>query len=313
VKKKPTVALVLGGGGARGLAHLGVIQALEDAGIRPDLVVGSSSGALMGAAYAANAETSHTLERVQDVFDCDPPDIRGIRRFIRFGTDHGEEGHFLDRVMRSWGKEIFVGCAMFRKAIMSEEDLEESVAAFVPDIDIEQTAIPLVVAAVDLITGQAVALSKGPMVKAVMSSCAIPGFMPPVEHDGMTLIDGGAATNIPVEMARSAGADVVIGVDVRARLCHPQLFHDGIDIMGRAVEIMNIHLNECNARQTDLLIEPDVKMFGWTDFHCFKEIIFEGRKAAGAACKELAGKGGFEKGILRHKRASRIDQGTDRQ
>lgn len=72
MKKKPTVALVLGGGGARGLAHLGVIQALKDAGIRPDLVVGSSSGALMGAAYAANAETSHTLERVQEVFDCEP-------------------------------------------------------------------------------------------------------------------------------------------------------------------------------------------------------------------------------------------------
>lgn len=312
MRKKPTIALVLGGGGARGLAHLGVIQAFDEAGIRPDLVVGSSAGALAGAAYAANADIADTLEQVQAVFGCGQPGVRGIRRFIRAGTDNGKENHFLGRFLRSWGKEIFLGFAMFRKSVMSEEDLEESVSAFVPDIDIEEAAIPLVVSAVDLITGKAVALSKGSMVKSVMASCAVPGFMPPIEYNDMTLIDGGAATNIPAEMARAAGADIVIGVDVSACLCRPPLLNDGIDIMGRAVEIMNAHLNECNARQSDLLIVPDVKMFGWTDFHCFREIISEGQKAAGAVCRELTGGGRFAKRGLRHESASHSVQGADR-
>ncbi|MBS0014084.1 MAG: patatin-like phospholipase family protein, partial [Desulfobacterales bacterium] len=173
------------------------------------------------------------------------------------------------------------------------------VAAFLPDIDIEQTSIPLVVSAVDLITGQAAALSKGPLIKAVMASCAVPGFMPPVCWNDMMLIDGGAVTNIPAEMARSAGADLVVGVDAGGCLCRPPLLDDGIDIMGRAVEIMNVHLNDWNARQTDLLIVPEVKPFMWTDFHCFEEIIAKGRKAAGRICEKLTREGMPWKEVLR--------------
>ncbi|MDZ7831959.1 MAG: patatin-like phospholipase family protein [Desulfobacterales bacterium] len=143
MKKKPTIALVLGGGGARGLAHLGVIQAFEDAGLRPDLIVGSSAGALAGAAYAANADICQTLRRVEEVFGSGEKSIKGIRRFVRFGRSDREANHLLDRFLRSWGKEILVGCNMFRNGVMTEEDLQEGVAAFVPDIDIEQTSIPL--------------------------------------------------------------------------------------------------------------------------------------------------------------------------
>ncbi len=302
--KKPTVALVLGGGGARGLAHLGVIQAFEEAGLRPDLIVGSSAGALIGAAYAANDGIAETLARVEAVFGSGQPNIKGIRRFVRFGCSEREANHLLDRLLRSWGKEFLVGYNMFRKAVMSEEDVQESVAAFVPDIDIEQTAIPLVVSAVDLITGQAAALSKGPLIKAVMASCAVPGFIPPVCWNDMLLIDGGAVTNIPADMARSAGADIVIGVDVGGCLCRPPLIEDGIDIMGRAVEIMSAHLNDWNAGQTDLLIVPEVKPFLWTDFQCFEEIIAEGRKAACRICEKLTGEDMAWKEVLHRECAS---------
>lgn len=310
--RKPTIALALGGGGARGLAHIGVLRAFEDAGIRPDLIVGSSAGALAGAALAANADISDTLKRAQEVFGCGQPDLRGVRRFIRYGKDNGEENHFLDRFLRSCGKEIFVGYTMFRKAVMSEKDLHESVAAFVPDINIEQTRIPLIVSAVDLISGQAVALRKGPLVQAVMASCAVPGFMPPIHWNGMELIDSGAVASIPVDMARSARADIVIGVDVSTCLCRPPQLHDGIDIMGRTVEIMTAYLNECNARQCDLLIAPDVKRFTWTDLHCYAEIIAEGRKAAAPICEKLVQ--GVRDGneVLRHEGVSLSDSRSKR-
>lgn len=184
MKRKPTIALALGGGGARGIAHLGVIQAFKDAGIRPDLIVGSSAGALVGAAYAVNADLSATLQRVEEIFGSGPQEVNGFRKFIRYQQGNGPPKHLLDRILRSWGKEIVVGCVMFRMAVISEKDLRECIAAFLPEIEIEQTKIPLVVSAVDLISGQAAALRNGPLVEAVMASCAVPGFMPPVCWNG---------------------------------------------------------------------------------------------------------------------------------
>ncbi|MDZ7580815.1 MAG: patatin-like phospholipase family protein [Deltaproteobacteria bacterium] len=184
MKRKPTIALALGGGGARGIAHLGVIQAFEEVGIRPDLIVGSSAGALVGAAYAATADLCATLRRVEEIFGSGQPGVNGFRKFIRFQNSDAPPRHLLDGILRSWAKEIVVGCVMFRKAVMSEKDLRECIAAFVPEIDIEQTQIPLVVSAVDLISGQAAALRSGPLVEAVMASCAVPGFTPPVDWDG---------------------------------------------------------------------------------------------------------------------------------
>ena len=288
MKRKPTIALALGGGGARGIAHLGVIQAFEEAGVRPDLIVGSSAGALVGAAYAATADLCATLRRVEEIFGSGQPGVNGFRKFTRFQNIDAQPRHLLDRILRSWAKEIVVGCVMFRKAVMSEKHLRECIAAFVPEIDIEQTQIPLIVSAVDLISGQAAALRSGPLVEAVMASCAVPGFMPPVDWDGQMLIDGAVVHGIPVDVARDAGADLVVGVDVGMCLCHPPPLNDGIDILNRAMEIMNSRLSDYNARSADRLIAPDVKRFGWTDFHCAEELIAEGRKAAHPVCQELA-------------------------
>lgn len=102
------------------------------------------------------------------------------------------------------------------------------------------------------------------------------------------LIDGAVVHGIPVDVARDAGADVVVGVDVGACLCHSPPLKDGIDILNRAMDIMNSRLSDYNARSADRLIAPDVRRFGWTDFHCAGELIAEGRKAARPICQELA-------------------------
>lgn|GEM_PF-5002833 len=102
------------------------------------------------------------------------------------------------------------------------------------------------------------------------------------------LIDGAVVHGIPVDVARAEGADMVVGVDVGACLCHQPPLKDGIDILNRAMEIMNSRLSNYNARSADRLIAPDVKRFGWTDFHCAEELIAAGRNAARPICQELA-------------------------
>jgi NTE family protein len=251
----PRVALVLGGGGARGFAHVGVIRVLEDAGVRISLVVGTSVGSLVGALYAGQPDAAE-LERL----------ARGLER-----------SDFFD---------FSLAPALFGTGLASGDRLERFVRERVAAQRIEELRLPYAAVATDLGTGEAVVLRSGDVARAVRASSAIPGVFEPVELDGRLLVDGGVARNLPVRIARDLGADVVIAVDVSA-IGGDERPKNFVEVILRAVNIVVHAQAEQSRREADVLLTPDVGAVGFIDFDRNDEAVAAGVAAAQAALPRI--------------------------
>ena len=178
--RTPKIGLALGSGSARGWAHMGVLKALDDAGIKPDVVCGSSIGALVGAAYAAG-ELDRFAEWTQTL------NMRSVFGFMDFKLSGGMlKG---EKLIDFWRRNFV-------------------------DFDIESSAIPFAAVATDLHSGAEVWLREGSMADAVRASIALPGLFTPVQRGGRLLVDGGLVNPVPASLARAMGADIVIAVGV---------------------------------------------------------------------------------------------------
>mgnify|MGYP005846843587 CR=1 FL=1 len=284
---KAKIGLALGGGGARGLAHIGALKVLEREGVPLDLIVGTSMGALVGAAYAVEPDAKALEKKVIDFLLEGGKRSAGFKRLGKLQPFSPQKAGFLHRVARVAEKHVFLSFAILKKALVSEEDMHALMAVFLPDMDLKDTLIPFAASTVDLVTGKEVILKVGPLIPAVMASCAVPGFMPPVAQDGMVLVDGAVLDPVPVEAAKAAGAGVVIAVDVGSCLCRVPPIEDGIDVINRATEVMSFCLNSRSCERADLVIEPDVKRIPWTGFSCYEDLIREGEKAAERKMEEI--------------------------
>jgi NTE family protein len=287
MRRKTKLGLALGAGGARGLAHVGVLKVLEREGIPIDLIVGTSIGALVGAAYATNPDALALERRVSEVLDPHAKEKTRLKLLEKSYWDEDFKPDFVHRLARIVQKEMFLNLALFRSAVLSEHDLRMSVEAFVPDIAIEDTRIPFCSSATDLLSGKPVVLKQGPLIRAVMASCAVPGFMPSIKCEGRLLVDGGVIDVLPAMPAKENGADVVIGVDVGSILGQNHPVEDGIDTIQRATEIMNYYLSAWGRLNAEVVIEPAVRKFDWTDFFAFKELIRQGEMAAELKIEEI--------------------------
>jgi NTE family protein len=243
---RPKVALVLGGGAARGFAHIGVIRVLEKEKIPVDLIVGTSVGSLIGALYAHEAN-SFELE------------------WTAFGL---EKDDLLDYALLSATMGPIKG-----------ERLESWVAHRIPTLNIENLKIPFAAVATDLNRGTRVVLDRGPLPRAIRASCAIPGVFQPVEHQGRLLVDGGTVDNLPIAVAREKGADIVIAVDISQNVTNYNI-NNLIDVTLQAVNIMfseNVNQRRHNA---DVLITPAVGAVEMMDFTQKKRLMQSGIEAA---------------------------------
>ena len=281
------LGLALGGGGARGLAHIGVLKVLESNNIPIDRIVGTSMGALVGAAYATHPNAEALKQKVLEVIGSDGNHAKGLKLLGRMHWDDSTKNDWFNRIYRFAQKEVFLSLAMFRNALLSMEDMRDTVKAFVADINIEQTNVPFTAVAVDLYTGEPIALNQGQLIAAVMASCAVPGFMPPIPWNGRLLVDGGVANPLPADLARAIGADIIIAVDVGLSINQSTSIKDGIDAITRATEIMGYHLSRQGRESADLLIEPDVKQVDWAKFINYQELIQQGEKAAASQIKNI--------------------------
>jgi NTE family protein len=274
------LGLALGGGGARGLSHIGVLKVLERENIPVDMIVGSSIGALVGAAYATNPDAGALKQRVLEVLGSESASAKGLKSLGRMQWDDSIKTDWFNRIYRIAQKEVFLSMTTFRNAILSMEDMRHTVETFVADINIERTTIPFTALAVDLYNGKQIVLNRGKLIEAVMASCAVPGFMPPIPWNGSLLVDGGVANPLPVDLAREIGADVVVAVDVGLSIYQSSTIRDGIDAITRATEIMSFHLSRRGRETADILIEPKVKQVNWAKFMNNEELIQQGENAA---------------------------------
>jgi NTE family protein len=189
MKSRPRIGLALGGGGARGIAHIGVLKVLEQEQISIDLIVGTSIGALVGAAYALNPDARALEERLSEVLNPNQNGKAGLKRLGRVQWYETSKSDFIRRIIRIAQKEMFLHIALFRNALLSPEDLRECVDAFVADVETESTKIPFGAVTADLISGTQQILRNGSIVRAVMASCAVAGFMPAVSWEDSTLAE----------------------------------------------------------------------------------------------------------------------------
>jgi NTE family protein len=252
---EPKIALVLGGGAARGFAHVGVIRVLEQERIPVDLVVGTSVGSLIGALYASE-RNSFELEwtafqlRREDLFD--------------FG----------------------IVSAVLGMGLAKGELLEAFVKARVKQERIEQLKIPFAAIATDLNWGERIVLDQGPVARAVRASSAIPGVFEPVAHEGKLLVDGGVVDNLPVEVARAKGADLVVAVDIGEDVGNVNI-KNMLDVMLQATNIMFAVNAERRKVGADILIEPDVGGVGMLDFERRKACMEAGIEATRGAVPKI--------------------------
>jgi len=272
------IGLALGGGGARGLAHIGVLRVFEEESIPVDILVGTSAGALIGGAYAGGLSLDELIEKVNDYLNSPEFQSSAIRAVE---ASRSQENHGLAQKIEIFLKNsFFLAQAMFRPGVLSSEDFQTMINYFIPDVQIEETRIPFRAVATDLVSGKQIIFSEGPLRQAVMASCAVPGAVEPLKEGGMYLSDGGIIGLVPSSVARKEGADIVIAVAVDQDICTEEEFHTSKDVNDRAVEIMAHQLENYELRDADIVIRPDVGDLHWTDFSHAMHLIEEGEKAA---------------------------------
>lgn len=283
VQRCPRMGLALGGGSARGWAHIGVIRALEKAGIRPDIVCGTSIGALVGAAYAAGE-----LDRFEQW---------ALTLTVR------EVIHFMDVSLRS--------------GLLKGERVIEFFRRNFVDRPIEELTMPFAAVATSLHTGAEIWLRRGSTLDAVRASFALPGLFAPMLREGSLLVDGGLVNPVPVSLARAMGADVVIAVDLSSDMLGRHLrtdvspdapaaagdwmykIHDKLqalhsapasevpniptilEVISSSIHIMQVRIarSRMAGEPPDLVVAPRLAHLGLLDFHRAKEAIEEGQRA----------------------------------
>jgi NTE family protein len=248
--ERPRVGLALAGGFARGVAHIGVLRVLREAGIPIDCVAGTSVGALIGVGFCAGA----SLEEMEKV--------GASTSFTDFG-----------RWTPSW-----LGLA-------TNQRMEKYFARFTPAKTFEELHTPLAIAATDINAGVSVYYSHGAIAPPLRASCAYPGLFLPIQHEGRTLVDGFLTAPVPVEGVMLLGADIVIAVYLEsADTGEPRTF---TDILSRAFNIIQQHSDLAWRTQADIIIEPDVKPFVLDDFSKTPDMIAAGEVAALAALPQI--------------------------
>jgi NTE family protein len=248
--ERPRVGLALSGGFARGIAHIGALRALCDAGIPIDVVAGTSVGALIGACYCAGVS-----------FD-DMQRIGTTTSFADFG-----------RWTPSW-----LGLA-------TNQRMEKYLARFTPITTFEELTTPLAIAATDINAGISVYYTRGPLGPPLRGSCAYPGLFVPIQFEDRTLVDGFLTSPVPVEGALLLGADIVIAIFLEAgNLEHPRT---AADVISRSFTIIQRHADLAWRQQADVIVEPDVKPFVWDDFTRTNDLIAVGEAAVHAALPRI--------------------------
>ena len=253
LKKPPKIGLVLGGGAARGFAHIGVIQVLEEAGIKPHLVVGTSAGSLVAALYASG-KSGAQLQKVAETM---------------------EEATFAD-----WTLPIF------SRGLLRGEALARYVSQQVNSRLIESTAMPLGIVATDLNSGQGMLFQRGDIALAVRASSAVPAIFQPVKISGRDYVDGGLVSPVPVRYARQMGAELVIAVDISG-LPEGNAANDTLQVLMQTFTIMIKSINNFELREADLVVRPALAGVGSSDFSSRRRSIEAGRAAMLALLPQL--------------------------
>jgi NTE family protein len=250
-RSSPKIALALGGGAARGFAHIGVIKALEAQGIVPEIVVGTSAGSVVGALYAG-----------------------------------GYSGFELQKVALQMEENQVSDWTLPDRGVIKGEALQGFINKSLGNRPLEKLAKPFGAVATDLATGESIVFRTGNAGMAVRASSSVPGVFQPVAINGREYVDGGLVSPVPVRAARGLGADFVIAVDISAKPQNGKT-HSAIDVLLQTFAIMGQSISKYELAEADIVIRPLTAEIKSTDFQARHLAVLEGEKAVAAVLPDL--------------------------
>ena len=268
--KKNKIGLVLGGGGARGLGHIGVLKALKKHSIPIHMVAGTSIGAVIGAMYAATLDPHWIENKFKEFIDSEAYKRIGLHRLVPTSQPNSSIFQTAATYMKN---QIIINLANDRLGILKQERLSEIIELLLPVKTFEELKIPFSCLAVDLNSGEDVVFNSGNLIEAIVASSAIPGYIPPIEKDGMLLTDGAVSCPVPVKTVRKMGADFRISVDVGLNHFEPLENPNLLQVLGRAEQITSTRLGEVKSEKADITIRPDTMNVFWAEFDKIDQLI----------------------------------------
>ena len=273
------IGLALGSGGARGLSHAGVLAALEEADLRPDLITGTSIGSIVGGLYAETGDAAETWTRLKRLA-CDPKFLATWQPFIPNGSGGEQETNILQDLFYSLSRKFMTVRAFTRPSLVPADALRKPLESLFEAKTFEELRIPFATVGVDLVSGDKVVFDSGNLLDGVYASSAIPGVFPPMELDGRRVVDGGAPYRVPVTTCRRMGADLIIAIDIPAFESTRTEFKTGMDMIMRSDTIAKLRLDEMVMSTIDFVISPEVSEYHWADFRCAELCRERGYEAA---------------------------------
>jgi NTE family protein len=250
----PRVAVVLGGGAFRGIAHLGVLKVLEEEKVPIDLIIGTSAGSLIGAFYADNPHVDSLFPLINEA---------KAKKLFNFSLTYSKLGY------------------------VSGANLQEFVSKYTSVKNIEDTKIPFVAISADLLQGESVVLASGPLAPSVNASCAIPGIFVPVKMYGKILVDGGVINNVAADVAREYGATIVIAVDVMNDFDTMPQITDRKEVSKRVARMTMHLLGHERMSKADIVVIPDMKGMPYLSDKYNQPMYDAGMKAAREMMPEI--------------------------
>ena len=248
--EKQKLGIALGGGAARGMAHIGVFKVMEREGIRFDLVAGNSAGSIVGALYAAGLSWREMYDFAGSIR---PLDI--LRKRVRLSIHSGQ--------------------------------IEEIVKRALGDTTFDDLILPFTAIAVDIHTGDLIRLKQGPVAKAVRASCSVPGVFTPTPWEDMLLIDGGTLNSVPADVAREMGAERVVGVNLNHDRRNGTYSNNRMQILLAAINMMMSVNAERGIRASDVMISPDLSEYKYHRLDNLSDLVERGEAAAEKALPQI--------------------------
>ena len=270
--REPRVGLALGGGGAKGLAHILMLETLDELGIRPQVMAGTSIGAIIGALYASGLSGKDIRAQVEQFF-----------------VDQSEAERSLFAMPKSIRWLDFIDPMLASGGLLDSEDFIAWLGEVLPVKNFRHLEIPLTVVTAELLTGKEVNISSGALLPALQASMAVPGVFPPVQIDGYSLVDGGVANPLPYDRIQD-DCDIVIAIDVSGN----NDLEDGETLSSMGVLLQsftsmsrNILLEKLKRQPPDVYVQPNIRNVKILEFYRAREIFEQARPAQQHLVKEL--------------------------
>ena len=280
--KNLKIGLALGGGGARGACHIGVLKSLERRGIIPDIISGTSAGSMIGAMYASQASADIVEEKYTEHVNGE--DFKDLG--FRYIPNNEKDDSVFSQVFKQMKNQYILMVSSTRKSLVKNERLAKAANNLFESNQFDDLKIPLIVTATDLISGKPMLYKAGNVVDAVVKSSSIPGFVEPTYIDNRMLLDGGIVFPTPVPPLVGE-CDFIIAVNISKAFNTREEPDNIFEITNRARDISTLHLNSYLLKQSDFVISPEHEDVHWSAFDRTEEFIENGYNAAESEMEKL--------------------------